>query len=41
VHVAGAALYLLDIYAKGEKEDLTSAEKHAIRERIKILQASE
>jgi hypothetical protein len=39
VHVPGAALYLLDIYAKGEKEDLTNAEKHAIRERIKILKA--
>jgi len=39
VHVPGAALYLLDIYAKGEKDDLTNAEKHAIRDRIKILKA--
>ncbi|HEY3848608.1 MAG TPA: type II toxin-antitoxin system RelE/ParE family toxin [Acetobacteraceae bacterium] len=33
------ALYLLDIYAKNAKEDLTSADKHEIRRRIEAIAA--
>jgi hypothetical protein len=32
-------LYLLDIYAKNVKEDLTSADKQEIRRRIEVLAA--
>jgi hypothetical protein len=31
--------YLLDVYAKNAKEDLTSADKHEIRRRIETLAA--
>ncbi len=32
-------LYLLDIYAKNVKEDLTSADKQEIRRRIEVVAA--
>jgi hypothetical protein len=32
-------LYLLDVYAKGAKEDLTDAEKHEIRKLIAAIEA--
>jgi hypothetical protein len=39
VLTARGALYLLDIYAKNAKEDLTSADKQEIRRRIEALAA--
>jgi hypothetical protein len=32
-------LYLLDVYAKSAKEDLSDAEKHEIRKRIAAIEA--
>jgi hypothetical protein len=34
-----AVLYLLDVYAKSAKEDLTDAEKHEIRKLIAAIEA--
>jgi hypothetical protein len=39
VLTARGALYLLDIYAKNAKEDLTSADKQEIRRRIEAIAA--
>ena len=39
VLTARGTLYLLDIYAKSAKEDLTDADKHEIRRLITILSA--
>jgi hypothetical protein len=39
VLTARAVLYLLDIYAKGAKEDLTDADKYEIRRLIATLSA--
>ena len=33
-------LYLIDIYAKNEKEDLTDAEKHKVRKLVAALEAA-
>ena len=32
-------LYLIDVYAKSEKEDLTDAERHEIRKLVAALEA--
>ena len=34
-------LYLLDVYAKGAKEDLSDAEKHEIRKLIAAIEAQD
>ncbi|MGH7161697.1 MAG: type II toxin-antitoxin system RelE/ParE family toxin [Acetobacteraceae bacterium] len=39
VLTAREALYLLDIYAKGAKEDLTDADKNAIRRLVAEIEA--
>jgi hypothetical protein len=39
VLTAPGALYLLDIYARNVKEDLTSADKQEIRRRIETITA--
>jgi RelE toxin of RelE / RelB toxin-antitoxin system len=39
VMLRGDALYLIDVYAKGEKEDLSNAQKNEIRELIEELEA--
>jgi hypothetical protein len=39
VLTARGALYLLDIYAKNAKEDLTGADKREIRRRIEVIAA--
>jgi hypothetical protein len=39
VMIRGDAIYLLDVYAKGEKEDLTDDQKNKIRERIEAIEA--
>jgi mRNA-degrading endonuclease RelE of RelBE toxin-antitoxin system len=36
-----AVLYLLDVYAKSAKEDLTDAEKQEIRKRIAAIEAED
>jgi hypothetical protein len=41
VMIRGDALYLIDVYAKGEKENLTDDEKNEIRELIEELEAEE
>ena len=33
-------LYLIDVYAKSEKEDLTDAEKHEVRKLVAALEAA-
>jgi len=38
VPTAQGTLYLLDIYAKGQKEDLTNADKQAIRSFIESIE---
>jgi hypothetical protein len=38
--VRGDVLYLLDVYAKGDKEDLTDADKKAIRRLAAALEAA-
>jgi hypothetical protein len=37
--IRGDAIYLLDVYAKGEKEDLSDDQKNKIRELIEALEA--
>ena len=39
VMTRGDVLYLLDVYAKSAKEDLTDAEKHEIRKIVAALEA--
>lgn len=34
-----AVLYLLDVYAKSAKEDLTDAEKHEVRKLVAAIEA--
>ena len=38
VHRAGR-IYLIEVYAKGVKDDLTRAEQNALRELARILEA--
>lgn len=39
VVVAGDAIYLIDIYAKGEKEDLSDGQRNEIRKLIEAIEA--
>jgi mRNA-degrading endonuclease RelE of RelBE toxin-antitoxin system len=39
VMIRGDAIYLLDVYAKGEREDLSDDQKNKIRELIEALEA--
>jgi hypothetical protein len=39
--VRGDMLYLIDVYAKGDKEDLSNAQRNEIRELIEELEVEE
>jgi hypothetical protein len=39
VMLRGDVLYLIDVYAKGDKEDLSNAQRNEIRELIEELEA--
>jgi hypothetical protein len=39
VMIRGDAIYLLDVYVKGENEDLSDGQKNEIRKRIEGLEA--